>query len=419
MLLTPEDKGAAGDFDPGNYSGTDDAQAINDMFDQARAMQKPDHWGQATFPGSAISFGAGKIYRVNSPINMTGLRAGTPIFGNGACIYSGGINNKPVVDAIWSRGLNIRDLTIYAENGAYSGYGVQPSYGLAVGRKNSDDASEHNFENVRIQGWFNKSSYMNISGELITSRKCRFMNSVAASAFGGLAIHVTDTNEAGFTSDFQTMGTLPAFGMNENLFDQCNINSSQAGAIRLNGKTRSLKFHQSYAAVASAFPAVTIKGDHDKLELDLHVETTNALANLEFDMSASSLIRGLIVRDHESQAAVLMKRSGPGNGITILNGHLDIPSFFQSGFKVVASGSGINYHGDILLGKDSVPIRDLTGFNSLRGDLWTAGINTGWTLPGSGYVRIRGQEEFPGYYGIQGKALKAFQAIHGPTQVLS
>jgi hypothetical protein len=425
VRVSPDDFGAVGDFNPETYTGTNDAAAFNTMLDWLRTQVARDGFGvtlsvpdRDQFTKFVIRLRPGAIYRVDSTLNFTGFRSrGIHVMGNGATIYSYGINNKPVIDAIWSRGLYFHDLLVYAENGAYSGSLVQPSYGIVVGRKNSDDASEHHFENVRIVGWFNNSAYMNISSELVKFSKCAFENYVTSSSdFTGLSLHITDTVENGFTSDFQTIGALPAFGMNENLFDQCNMQSANGPVIRLNGVTRSCEFKGCYAAATSARPVVVVRGDHYKLELDIDCETSASTANVEFDTATNNVsVFGFRIRDHAPQAQNLMRTRGGIGTVFIYNGEIDVHDWTGANAATarLAANTPIQYHGIIKLSSTSATLHNFTGFTAIRADIHTRAAAAAITaLPGTGYIVVHSYAESEPYFlGIGGVAARFAGAV--------
>ena len=393
LSITPEQFGAVGDFNPATYTGTDDAAAFNAMLAYARALTVNDHDAVPMFPNVAIRLRPGAIYRVNSTLNMTGFRAGLMIEGNDATIYSISINNQPVIDAIWSQRLVWSDLNVYAENGAYAGTFVQPSYGVVIGRKNNtDDCSGHEFNNVNVRGWFNNDAVYNIGAELTAWNKCSLFNSVVtSSANTGQAVHLSHDNEAGFSSAFQTMGTPWSFGMNENLFVQCNIQSAQGRPIRIAGITSNLTFSNCYAAVTTAgFAAVQVAGTHYNMTLDLHVETANALANLELDRTAAVEINGLLLRDTQSQATNIIKSVNSAGTAKIKNGELHIPSIFSGTAKIFAAATGIDFYGRLNIGSSQASLHNLSGLSSFRGEIFTQGTAADClnNFPASGLVGI-------------------------------
>lgn len=413
-IISPEDFGAVGNFNPLTYTGTDDATAFNTMLTYARTLQVNDYFGNSEFSTIAIRLRPGAIYRIGSSLNLTGFRAGLLIEGNSATLYSIDINNKPVLDAVYTNRLVIRDLKVYAENGSYSGSGVQPSYGLVVGRKATEDASEHFFSNLNIKGWYNKSSYYNIGSELVTALKCEFFNSVATTtASTGNAIHLSHDNEASFTSDFQTVAGGWIYGQNENQFLQCNVNSSQGRGMRIAGITSNLKFDNCFCAMSSAFPAVQIAGDHYALTLDIHVENASATANLEFDRTSNVNIYGLVMRDMQTQAVDIMKSTAGAGTLTIYDGDLHFPSANSTSTKVFATSSGINFFGRLNLGSTAAGLNNLSGANSFRGEIFTpaSGTTIRTNFPGSGNAVIYSAASDTVTYASVAGALEVFSNI--------
>lgn len=412
VQVTPEQFGAVGDGDVTRFSGTDDSPAWNAMLNYLRTQLTGTNGEFNIQVKGAINCRPGAIYRLNSTLNFTGFRSrNLNVYGNGAMLYPIGINNKPVVDAVWSIGIKWHDLVIYSENGATSGTLVQPSYGIVIGRKNTaDDASENLFQNVRISGWYNRASFLNLSSELNMFVKCAFENSVSptfvGSVFGGLALHVTMSNESSFTSDFQTMSTLPTYGMNEQLFLQCTFNSGQGECIRISGITSSVRFLQCYAAVASVgYSAVRLVGVHYNLELDMHVETANVLYNVLLDLSVNSTIYGFKLQDSQTQASHVIGVVGSTGAANIINGEIRLPSALFDTTQIFAPGTGINFNGKVYIGTAQAGLNKLSGSNSFRGEVYTEAAASVFdaNLPGSGYAWVySGVDSFPRLLGING-----------------
>ena len=407
--VTPEQFGASGYFNVASQTGQDDAPAWNAMLTYLRGQQYFDPlFGGNVGMKAQVICRPGAIYNIASTLNMTNFRDGLVIFGMGSTIYSKDIDNKPMIDALHSLGITFRDLTLFAPNGASTGTGKQPAYGLVIGRSNTDEASEIRLDNVKIEGWFNKVCLLNISSELFSMEKGRLQNAVSPTfvgdVYGGLCLHVTVSNHDNFVSDFVTQTALPTFGMGNHWYNQVNMNSSQGRAIHIEGPTGKFRFQNCYVAMNQALAAVTLEKSHSEMYLDIHVETANVLYNVLMDASTGSMdLRDFTVIDDETQALYML--GGTGIGVrNILTGDIRAPSAFQAGAKIFAPGSLINYAGRILLGTQA-SLQDLSGANSLRADVYTPGAGVSVAGPGSGNVRVVSQsDEYQTYSGFQGKS---------------
>lgn len=379
LRVTPEDFGAVGNYDPDTYTGTDDAAAFNLMLDYVRTQFKDNDFGTPSFVQVVISLRPGAIYRISSTLNFTDLRCGpVQIYGNGATLYAHAISGGAVVDALHSMDVRWRDLTIFAPNSAFSGTGVQPDFGLVFGRIDADDASGNMFFNFRIAGWYNRASLYNILSEINVYHKCQFINCVdptfVGTVLGGLAVHLTTTNESSYVSPFKSFGSPWPHGMNENLFINADINSLQGGAIRIKGTTSSCKFIGSYCNCGGAAPAVRLLGDHYHMELDLHVESQPSVtANVLLDRTAAGItLYNFKLQDTQTQATNVIASTGAVGTLNIINGRIELASAYADSVKVFATSSGVDFSGELHLGTTQAGLNNLSGANSFRGRVYTA-----------------------------------------------
>lgn len=373
--LTPEDFGAVADGSTTSLTGTDNAAAFNDLTDYLRSVLENDTFGNPSFIKGVVKLRPGGIYKVDSSLNFSGFRSEwVQVHGRGATIFATEINNQPIICADHSIGIKWRDLCIYAENGATSGSLVQPNYGLTVVQTTDfADVSQHLFDNVRITGWYNKSCFLMVKSELNTFIKPWFTNRVArgSSDFNGLALHISDVNDMSYVSPFQTQQSLTSVGMNENLFIQGNFNSNQSNGILIQGTTRHLQFKGCYQSIGtSGMSAVLLKGSHNHLELDIHVETAVCKANVTIDKTGNPTLYNCAIRDHNSDAIVGLDTQGTG-AVNMYSCELDFARFQNASSKPVAAASDINFHGTFRTGSTVQNHNDLSGFNSFRGQIIT------------------------------------------------
>jgi hypothetical protein len=400
--------GAKGIFDADDETTWvyDDAPAINAALDYFRGKITTNGDGLPTRTKGALYARPNANYQIFSTLNFSGFRAKFHFYGQNAQISAYSLDDAPMIDGLWSRGLHVCDLTIYAENGSVAGSGVQPSYGIVLGRKNGgDDASEHHFENVKIDGWFNRSAMMSIATEVTTWRKCVFSNAVdplfVASPFAGFAIHLTADNEASFTSEWQGDASGIAYSMNENKFDQCILASAQGSALRMKGTTAGTKFLNSYSNCKSTFPIAVMIGKHAGFEWDVHCEVSAVSIFYAPDSPEGPVsLPNFCFKDHGLMVPAIFARES-GSTFLVTAGRIEVSQvpLPEKVPKVAATGTGINFHGRLELAPDEVSLVNFTGFNSLRGELWTGCATADITnRPLPGYLTVySAQDNAPTY----------------------
>ena len=150
MTVNVMDFGARGD------AVTDDAPAINAAIGAVRER----HQKVGTFDlGCRIVFPAA-VYAVDSSIDLTGLqRINTVIDGGGSAIL-GRCAGQPVIDALGSRWLTMRDLTVLGDPASVPDIGIQ--IGILSTHIVADD---HRFENVKVLGHFTRTCLYNRAAE--------------------------------------------------------------------------------------------------------------------------------------------------------------------------------------------------------------------------------------------------------------
>ncbi len=109
--------------------------------------------------GCRIVFPAG-IYALESSIDLTGLLSINTIIEGDASAFLGRCRDKPVIDALGSRWLTIRDLTVMGDPAAVPDIGIQ--IGLLNPHRVADD---HSFNNVKVLGHFTRACLYNRAAE--------------------------------------------------------------------------------------------------------------------------------------------------------------------------------------------------------------------------------------------------------------
>lgn len=278
-----------------DYTGTD-TEKINKALDDVRAAASNTQIPQRFAP--ALIFGS-KVYEVTDTLNFTGIRAmNWPVYGQGATLLAK-TNGKPVIDLMHNRWWTMRDLNIWGDEN------FTPSYGIQCGRvQDGVSCGDATFDEIHIQGHFNKACLYNFASETVTYRHNRFYNK--STAAGSYCVILDSANNQGITSEFQTQtlaqGTNQSF--NEQRFEMADIRKANGGTpILLTGDSMArIGFYDSYGvSVDSSIVKIENCKKLQGLVLDIHAETFGCKKFLEIDNvtpSSNIVIFGLKIRDH-------------------------------------------------------------------------------------------------------------------------
>jgi len=356
--VCPEWWGAKGD------GTTNDATAINAMFAVARsdAIRK-------------IAFKGESIYRVNSGINMTSMRAwGVIVEGNGAIIH-GFTTGKMVVDMLDSYGMTVYNLNVFG------GATDTPSYGIAHGRGISgQDATQIKFVNVYCTGNYTIAAIYNGGSEIASYDTCNFFNSEV----GGYALYLDSRNEAHITSDFITVtiaqDTWNSF--NDNLFIHCTFQQMHATggpAVRIVGATSGFRLENCYAQAQNS-AAFELAFNHESLYLDVHCETTALTENVLFESSNGAMhLNDFTLKEYYAFCTDSVIDCDSADVVTITNGNIIIGDS-HTDIPIMGTTGVVNFHGEIHLNQATGDgLYELVNFNGLSGSIYqykTEAINT-------------------------------------------
>lgn len=289
MTVNVMDFGARGD------AVTDDAPAINAAIHAVRER----HQKVGAFDlGCRIVFPAA-VYAVDSSIDLTGLqRINTVIDGGGAAIL-GRCAGQPVIDALGSRWLTVRDLTVLGDPASVPDIGIQ--IGVVSDNMVADD---HQFENVKILGNFLYACLYNRAAETTMFEHLLLWNDQPDSH----CLIQDGVNYFGVTSRFVNVILPPhrSLSFNENVFLNCDLRHGAGGTPVWLGDTARHAFIRCYTATdkGPSFVIYCGQNSHILLDIDCHCET--GLVGDVFLITGNSdhlTIRGLTYRDHSCFAS--------------------------------------------------------------------------------------------------------------------
>lgn len=154
-IVNVKNFGAVGDC------STDDATGINAAATYIRNHQI----GTSPIANNSvfILYFPTACYVVKSTINLTGIRSigSLGLWGNNSTIW-GQTSGTPVIDAMGSRFMNFKDVTIYGDGTLTPNIGVQ--HGITQSNPFSS-ADDNHFDNVNTQGFFTFTSWYNRNSE--------------------------------------------------------------------------------------------------------------------------------------------------------------------------------------------------------------------------------------------------------------
>lgn len=290
FVVNVRDFGAIGD------GTTDDAPAINTAIAHLRALEKSIDG----FPfGPKLLFPTGR-YFVKSSIDMTRLQILNMVLEGSGSVIVGGCPGEPVIDAMGSRWLMFRDLTIVGQEG------TMPSVGLQIGRITDASADNHRFVDLKILGHFGLTCLMNVAAETTGFDHIFLWNfNKDTDSFcliqDGLNHFLTKSK---FVSTRTIQNRDDSF--NENEFINCDFRHAGGGIPIFMGGTSRHRFYRCYAVGlgVAAFNIYSGHNSHDMLEIDCHCETSALRSIFLFTgILPRPVIRGFSFKDHAPRAS--------------------------------------------------------------------------------------------------------------------
>jgi hypothetical protein len=347
--------GAKGD------GATDDAPAINRAIRFARdhmTRVAPNHafLPRLVFPGG--------VYAVDAPLDLTGLWALNAVVDGQGSVILGRCRDRPVIDALGSRWLTIRDLTIVGDKDAP----------LQIGRLNDGRvADNHCLIDVKLIGHFSLACLLNNGAETTGFDHVFCWNDHPDS----YCLIQDGLNHFGAVSSFAPgQRALPErpTSFNENEFINCDFRHGGSGGIPVwLGDTARHRFYRCYAASGGpcAFVVHCGPNSHTMLEVDCHCETAKLQTVFQVTgHAASAEIRGFSCKDHGVFAAAsVFARQDPVRHVTMQHARIELGRFFGPACRVFDDPSSWRVTGEAYVGE---PAR-WNGAGSFAGMLYEAG----------------------------------------------
>ena len=296
-FLNVKDFGAKGD------GLADDAPALNAAFDQVR--QHSATVGH-TPVGARVVLPTG-VYAVDSSVNLTNLGTLNTVIEGGGSAIVGRCTGKPILDALGSRWLTLRDVMLAGSAKA------PPSIGLQIGISTLHTvADSHILEDVKIFGHFQLACLYNRAAETSAFEHVLLWNDQPNS----FCLIQDGTNYFGVTSTFVT-SNIPReaqLSFNEDVFINCDFRHGAGGVPVWIGDTARHAFIRCYSATAGGSSFILRCGlnSHTLLDIDCHCETFG-LRDV-FCISSehrSVVIEGLSFNEHSSFASRSLFSSDP------------------------------------------------------------------------------------------------------------
>ncbi|HJS87820.1 MAG TPA: glycosyl hydrolase family 28-related protein [Acetobacteraceae bacterium] len=322
--------GAAGD------GIANDGPAINRAVRFLRDHQK-SVGGLGFSPKLVFPTGA---YAVEEPIDLTKLQALNAVVEGDSSLILGRCAGQPVIDALGSRWLTIRDLTIVGDKTA------TPKLGMQIGRlADGRVADNHRFSNVKLVGHYSLACLLNLASETVGFDHLFCWN--ACPDQGSYCLIQDGLNHFGTISAFvpdQRGGPEHDLSFNENEFINCDFRHSGGGVPVWLGDTSRHRFYRCYAATTGAASFVLYCGpnSHTMLDVDCHCESRGLRSVfLATGQSPSAVIRGFSYKDHETFASdFVFARREPLKHVSIQHAQIEIAGFFEPGCRLLDNPAG-------------------------------------------------------------------------------
>ena len=249
------------------------------------------------------------VYAVFGSIDLTQLRDINMVLDGNGSVILGKCTGEPVIDALGSRWLTVRDLTIIGDK-------MQtPNLGIQVGcLSRYIVADDHLFEDVKIVGHYSLACLLNRAAETTGFHHVLLWNDFPAPQ--SYCLIQDGLNHFGVQSKFAT-ADRPENGeidhsFNENEFINCDFRHSGGGVPVWLGDTARHRFIRCYAAGVgeAAFVIYCGQNSHTMLDIDCHCETKGLKSAFIFTGTRTTpVIYGFSYRDHSCFASTSVFRT--------------------------------------------------------------------------------------------------------------
>jgi len=307
------------------------------------------------------------VYAVSDSINLTRLRAINMVLDGDGSVILGKCKGEPVIDALGSRWLTIRDLTIIGDS-VYT-----PKLGIQIGLVDrAIVADDHYFEDVKILGHYSLACLLNLAAETTGFDHVLLWNTIPDPRTYSL---IQDgVNHFGATSKFATSqaeNREQSYSFNENEFINCDFRHGGGGVPVWLGDTARHRFIRCYSATAGETSFVIYCGQngHTMLDIDCHCEAKGLKAIFLFTGTRKApVIHGFTYQDHRCfSSGTVFRTDDHITTIALQDADIDIAFFAFPACKVFddpqkwtvvgryasptdRQWNGINFTGETLIG---------------------------------------------------------------------
>lgn len=312
---------------------TNDAPAFNAAIKYIREHQKLAGVEDIKI-GPTLKIPSG-VYSVSDSIDLTRLRDINLLIDGDGSVILGKCAGEPVIDALGSRWLTIRDLTIIGDKTQ------TPRLGIQIGRLSARVvADDHLFEDVKIIGYYSLACLLNLSAETTGFDHVLLWNDRPDPQSYCLiqdGVNHFDTKSK-FVPGQAENGEQPN-SFNENEFINCDFRHAGGGIpVRL-GDTARHRFIRCYAVGIgeAAFVIYCGRISHTMLDIDCHFEARGLQSAFLFTGTRTTpVIYGFSYTDHSCWASSAVFRADNHiSKVALQDADIDIGYFqFYSSCKV-------------------------------------------------------------------------------------
>jgi hypothetical protein len=289
------------------------------------------------------------VYAVDSTINLSGLQALNAVIAGEGAVILGRCRGEPIIDALGSRWLTIRDITIVGEREA------TPRCGLQIGRlTNGSVADSHRLSNVKFVGHYELACLINFAAVTTGFDHVFCWNERPDPA--SYCLIQDGLNHFGTISNFvanQQKGPERNHSFNENEFLNCDFRHGGGGIPVWLGDTRRHRFYRCYAASSGSASFLVYCGpnSHTMLDVDCHCETRGLqTAFTVTGQAADAVIRGFSYKDHGTFAArAAFARQDPVRHATLQHARIEIGAFAERTCRMLDDPASWTITGEVYI----------------------------------------------------------------------
>lgn len=248
------------------------------------------------------------VYAVSDSIDLTRLRNINLLIDGDGSVILGKCAGEPVIDALGSRWLTIRNLTIIGDKAQ------TPRLGIQIGRLSAYVvADDHMFEDVKVIGFYTLACLLNLSAETTGFDHVLLWNDRPDPKSYCLiqdGVNHFDTKSKFVPGQAENAEQPNSF--NENEFINCDFRHAGGGIPLWLGDTARHRFIRCYAVGIGEAAVVVYCGQnsHTMLDIDCHFEAKGLKAIFLFTGTRTTpVIYGFSYIDHSCWASTAVFRT--------------------------------------------------------------------------------------------------------------